>query len=91
MEIRPAMAMDAAQIAALSRVGWQQAHAAIVSPAPVASRTLAEFAQRVSPRLPQTYICCVSDTLVGSFILGGDELYQFYAADGFQGQGITSQ
>ena len=54
MEISRAMAMDAAQIAALWRVGWQLAYAAIVSTALVASRTLAEFAQRVPPRLPQT-------------------------------------
>jgi len=91
MEISRAMAMDAAQIAALWRVGWQLAYAAIVSPALVASRTLAEFAQRVSPQLPQTYICCVSDTLVGFCMLDGDELYQFNVADGFQGQGIASQ
>ena len=91
MEIRRATAEDAAQIAALWHVGWHQAHAAIVSSALVASRTLAEFAQRVPPRLPQTYLCCVSDTLAGFFMLDGDELYQFYVADGFHGQGIAAQ
>lgn len=90
MEIEKATTADVTEVARLWHEGWHQAHAAIVPAALVASRDPAEFKARTSARVDQTHVARSDGTLAGFYILEEDELYQFYVAGAFQGQGVAA-
>jgi GNAT superfamily N-acetyltransferase len=90
MDVGPARQADVAALARLWHAGWHQAHARIVPPALVATRTPAEFEARVRRRVPQTRVMrAPQGRIAGFFILEAEELYQFYIAQPFQGQGAA--
>jgi putative acetyltransferase len=90
LEIVQARTTDVPAIAKLWHDGWHQAHAAIVSPTLVASRVMAEFTERTAAHLDHTFLARNDGQVAGFYMLEGDELYQFYVAPGFQGQGIAA-
>ncbi|MEH6644673.1 GNAT family N-acetyltransferase [Sulfitobacter sp.] len=89
MQIRVATTDDTSAIAKLWHAQWHSAHGAIVDADLVNSRIPAEFNARTTAHLPQTYVALVDGALAGFFMIEGDELYQFYIANGHQGSGLA--
>ncbi|MEW9920865.1 GNAT family N-acetyltransferase [Marimonas sp. MJW-29] len=90
MQIEKAQEADLEAIAALWHAGWHQAHAEVVSPELVGTRTPSEFAARTAAHLAQTNVARIDGAMAGFFMLEGDELYQFYVDAAFQGQGVAA-
>lgn len=90
MKIEKATTADVAEVAALWHEGWHQGHAAIVPEALVASRQMAEFTARTSAWADRTYVARREGALAGFYMLEDDEIYQFYVASTFQGQGVAA-
>lgn len=80
---------DIPELVEIWHQGWHQAHAAVVPPDLVALRTRSEFEMRTKAHLSGTHVLRIDDRIAGFFMLQDDELYQFYIAAGFQGQGIA--
>ncbi|MDF1728822.1 MAG: GNAT family N-acetyltransferase [Sulfitobacter sp.] len=91
LSIRKAEAGDVAEIAAIWHAGWHQGHADVVPAALVAQRTRAECHERTAKRLGETTVALSGGQIVGFYMIEGDELYQFYVARAFQGQGLAGQ
>ena len=89
MRIACATPGDVPSLVEIWHQGWHQAHAAVVPPALVASRTSAEFEARTRAHLVQTRVMWADQEIAGFFMLDGDELYQFYVAQSFQGRGVA--
>jgi GNAT superfamily N-acetyltransferase len=90
MDIKPATPADISKIAALWHVGWMQGHADIAPPALTALRTESEFLSWTKAHLDQTHVAWIDGQVAGFFMIDGDELYQFYVADVFQGSAAAS-
>lgn len=91
LEVVPAGQGDVAAVASLWHAGWHDGHAAIVSPALVATRTPAEFAARVQAHFHHTTVARLGGVLAGFYMLDGDEVYQFYVDGAFRGQGVAAR
>lgn len=89
--IAPAAQDDVIAISQMWHAGWHDGHAAIVSPALVATRTPAEFTARVEVHLPKTFAARSGGVLAGFYMLEGDELYQFYVDGSFRGKGVAAK
>ncbi|WP_370400669.1 GNAT family N-acetyltransferase [Sulfitobacter sp. JB4-11] len=91
MQIRNAEAADVPALAQIWHAGWHQGHAASAPPALTATRTLEEFVERLGCWWPTTQIMRAEDgEVAGFFTLDGDQLYQFYVASAYQGQGVAA-
>lgn len=89
MRSQAATTADIPSIAALWHQGWHQGHGDIAPSALVASRQMPEFLTRVEAHLPQTHVLYQEGQLAGFFMIEGEEIYQFYVAETFQGSGVA--
>jgi GNAT superfamily N-acetyltransferase len=90
MHTEPASEADIEAIAALWHKGWHQGHGDFAPAALVATRVFSEFQERSRRHLPQTHVLRRDGQIAGFYMLEGDEVYQFYVAAAFQGQGVAA-
>lgn len=91
MQIRAATTDDISAIAKLWHGQWHSAHATVVDAELVQTRVPAEFDARTTAHLPQTHVALLNGSLAGFFMIEGEELYQFYIANGHQGSGLAQR
>ena len=90
MQVERATAADVPALAEVWHAGWHEGHAAAAPPELVATRIPAEFEERLGRWWPNTFVMrCPEGDVAGFFILNEDELYQFYVATRFHGQGVA--
>jgi len=89
MLVRPAAHSEIDALARLWYDGWQDAHAAILPAALARTRTLENFAERLSAALADVRTVGPMGAPVGFYILRGAELYQFFVAAAARGQGVA--
>lgn len=87
--LRPARPDDVAAIAALWHAGWRDGHTGHVPAALHRHRRLADFRDRVPPRLPETTVGTRGGRLVGFVTVRGDEVEQVYVAGPARGTGVA--
>ena len=88
--LRPASPQDAGDIAALWHRGWIDGHLGHVPEALHAHRRLADFQQRVPPRIPTTTVATIGAEIVGFVTVHDDELEQLYVAASARGRGVAA-
>lgn len=89
MQIEPATKADIPEVAALWHTGWHQGHATLVPEALVASRVPEEFIARSTKWIDHTFVGREEGEFAGFYMLKDAEIYQFYVAAAFQGQGVA--
>jgi hypothetical protein len=88
--IRDARPLELGQLARLWFVGWQDAHARIVSAELIPFRTLQNFDERLRRASNGLRVAAVSGKPIGFYLLKGAELYQFYISSAARGSGIAA-
>jgi GNAT superfamily N-acetyltransferase len=88
--LRPARPDDAEAIAILWHAGWVDGHLGHVPEALVQHRRLADFRERVPPRVPQTTVAILGSRVVGFVTVHDDEVEQLYVAAEARGGGTAS-
>jgi len=78
VELRPATADDAEDVARIWRAGWADAHLGHVPDALVAARTPASFPERARGRVADTTVAVRDGVVVGFVMTAGDEVDQLY-------------
>jgi GNAT superfamily N-acetyltransferase len=89
VEIRPAGAEDAPEVAEIWRLGWHDGHDELVPEELVAVRTPASFHERAAQRVPDTTVATVDDAVAGFVMVVGDELEQMYVSGAHRGTGVA--
>ena len=87
--LRPAIPDDMAAVADLWHAGWHDAHPGHVPDELTASRTLAEFHERVPHRVADTTVAETGGELAGFVMVVGDEVEQVYVAAAHRGSGVA--
>jgi ribosomal protein S18 acetylase RimI-like enzyme len=87
--LRPARAEDARTVADIWHGAWRDAHVGHVPPALLDHRRLADFQERVPPRLPETTVAATSAGVVGFVVVREDEVEQIFVAGAARGQGVA--
>ncbi|MBY8870252.1 GNAT family N-acetyltransferase [Micromonospora sp. PLK6-60] len=87
--LRPAHPDDTEAIAALWHQGWRDGHAGHVPAELHRHRRLADFRDRVPPRLPTTTVATLGERLVGFVTVRDDEVEQVYVAGSARGTGVA--
>jgi len=87
--LRAATVEDADDIAVLWHRGWSDGHLGHVPEALHAHRRLADFQQRVPPRIPTTTVAVAGGKLVGFVTVRDDEVEQVYVAAPARGTGVS--
>jgi len=88
VELRPARADDAEDVARIWREGWADAHLGHVPEALVAARTPASFAARAGERVADTTVATRRGAVVGFVMTTGDEVDQLYLDRAARGGGV---
>ena len=89
MRVRPAVAAEVDQLAAIWYDGWQDAHASIMPAELARLRTRDSFRERLGAALADTRVAGAPGSPVGFCILKGDELYQMYVSAEARGTGVA--
>ena len=89
MELRPAQAEDADEIAEIWFLGWQDAHLGLVPQELVDVRTEESFGARAAERIPDTTVATVDGAVAGFVMVVGDELEQVYVGRAARGTGVA--
>ena len=89
MELRPAQAEDADEIAEIWFLGWQDAHLGLVPQELVDVRTEESFGARAADRIPDTTVATVDGAVAGFVMVVGDELEQVYVGRAARGTGVA--
>ncbi|MEV0157415.1 GNAT family N-acetyltransferase [Micromonospora sp. NPDC050686] len=87
--LRPARPDDAEAIAVLWHQGWRDGHAGHVPAELYRHRRLADFRDRVPPRLPATTVGTLGARVVGFVTVSDDEVEQVYVAGPARGTGVA--
>lgn len=87
--LRAASPDDAEVIANLWHRGWSDGHLGHVPEALHAHRRLADFRQRVPPRLATTTVATLDSRLVGFVTVHDDEVEQLYVDASARGGGVA--
>ncbi|WFE40828.1 GNAT family N-acetyltransferase [Micromonospora sp. WMMD998] len=88
--LRAARPDDAEAIAALWHAGWRDGHAGHVPDELHRHRRLADFRDRVPPRLPTTTVGARDGRIVGFVTVHEDEVEQVYVAGPARGTGVAA-
>jgi GNAT superfamily N-acetyltransferase len=78
--LRAARPDDVEAIATVWHAGWFDGHLGHVPEALVEHRRLADFRERVPPRVPQTTVAVIGSRVVGFVTMHDDEVEQVYVA-----------
>lgn len=89
MELRPATAADALDVARIWETGWRDGHLGNVPDALVALRTPASFRTRADSRVADTTVAVVAGEVAGFVMVVDDEVEQVYVDAGHRGSGIA--
>jgi GNAT superfamily N-acetyltransferase len=89
VELRPARAEDAAEVAEIWRLGWHDGHDGLVPPALVDVRTPESFHTRAAERVPDTTVATVDGAVAGFVMVVGDEVEQVYVSAAHRGSGVA--
>ena len=87
--LRPAQPDDVEAIAVLWHAGWRDGHIGHVPADLHRHRRLADFRDRVPPRLPATTVGMRGARLVGFVTVREDEVEQVYVAGSARGTGVA--
>lgn len=90
MTVRGAESVDTVGLARLWYDGWQDAHSQIVPAELARARTLESFERRMAAALADVRVMGPSESLLGFYMLKGDELYQFYVSAPARGAGVAA-
>jgi ribosomal protein S18 acetylase RimI-like enzyme len=88
--LRPATPDDVDAIATLWHSGWIDGHLGHVPDALQEYRRLADFRERVPPRVPQTTVATAPSGIVGFVTVHDDEVEQIYVAASARGGGVAA-
>jgi ribosomal protein S18 acetylase RimI-like enzyme len=91
LTLRAARPDDVEAIATLWHDGWADGHLGHVPEAIREHRTLADFRQRVPPRLLDTTVASGPTGVVGFVTVHGDEVEQVYVARSARGGGVANR
>jgi len=89
VSVRPARPEDAAVIADVWHRAWGDAHIGNVPEALHEHRRLADFQERVVPRLSKTTVAETADGVVGFVVVREDEVEQIFLAASARGLGVA--
>jgi len=90
MAMRDAESADTVALARLWYDGWQDAHSQIVPVELARARTLKSFERRIAAGLADVRVMESGRSLLGFYMLKGDELYQFYVLAPARGTGVAA-
>ena len=88
--VRPATAADAAQVAAIWHLGWQDGHTGFVPDELVRVRTEESFHERAAGRVADTTVAEVDGAVAGFVMVVGDEVEQVYVSRDHRGSGVAA-
>jgi GNAT superfamily N-acetyltransferase len=88
--LRAATLDDVEAIASVWHSGWLDGHLGHVPEAILAHRRLADFRERVPPRVPATTVATLGSQLVGFVTVHDDEVEQLYVAASARGGGVAT-
>ena len=89
VHLRPARAEDAAAIAEIWHLGWQDGHLGLVPQELVDIRTGASFRKRAAQRIPDTTVATVDGGVAGFVMVVDDEVEQVYVSATHRGTGVA--
>lgn len=89
MELRPATAGDASDVARIWETGWRDGHLGNVPDSLVAIRTSESFRTRAAERVVDTTLAVVGDDIAGFVMVVADEVEQVYVDASHRGSGIA--
>ena len=90
MDLRRATLEDAAAVAELWWLGWQDGHLGFVPQALVDVRTEESFRARASERVGDTTVATVDGAVAGFVMVVGDEVEQVYVSKLHRGTGVAA-
>jgi GNAT superfamily N-acetyltransferase len=88
--VRHATAADAAQVAAIWHLGWQDGHTGFVPDELVRVRTEESFHERAAERVADTTVADVDGAVAGFVMVVGDEVEQVYVSRDHRGSGVAA-
>lgn len=91
VEIRAAVASDAAAVAAIWCAGWHDGHAGRVPDELAAVRTPESFAERAAERVSDTTVALVDGEPAGFVMVVRDEVEQVYVGAQHRGTGVAGR
>ena len=89
MTVRRATPEDAAEVAAVWHLGWQDGHAGLVPRELVDVRTPESFQVRAPDRVGDTTVATVDGAVAGFVMVVGDEVEQVYVSAAHRGTGVA--
>ena len=89
MTVRRATPDDAAEVAVIWHLGWQDGHAGLVPQELVAVRTPESFRVRAPDRVGDTMVATVDGAVAGFVMVVGDEVEQVYVSAAHRGTGVA--
>jgi GNAT superfamily N-acetyltransferase len=88
--VRPATAADAARVAAIWHLGWQDGHTGFAPDELVRVRTEESFHERAAGRVADTTVAEVDGAVAGFVMVVGDEVEQVYVSRDHRGSGVAA-
>jgi GNAT superfamily N-acetyltransferase len=86
---RAARTEDAAEIAGIWHLGWQDGHLGLVPQELLDVRTEASFRTRAAERIPDTTVATVDGAVAGFVMVVDDEVEQVYVSAAHRGTGAA--
>lgn len=90
IDVRPATADDAEQVAEIWYRGWQDGHLGNVPDELTAARTKASFWERAPQRVGDTTVAIVDGAVAGFVMVVADEVEQVYVSADHRGTGVAA-
>ncbi|RDI42781.1 GNAT family N-acetyltransferase [Nocardia mexicana] len=90
IDLRPAEAADAPEVARVWYDGWRTAHLGNVPDALLAVRPRSSFDDRAAQRIPDTIVASLGGEIAGFVMVSGDEVDQVYVDATHRGTGIAA-
>jgi ribosomal protein S18 acetylase RimI-like enzyme len=90
VELRPAAATDAPDIAEIWRLGWRDGHLGNVPQALVEARTDESFRTRAAERVGDTTVAVIGERVAGFVMVVEDEVEQVYVSRDHRGSGVAT-
>jgi GNAT superfamily N-acetyltransferase len=87
--LRAARTEDAAEIAEIWHLGWQDGHLGLVPQELLDVRTEASFRTRAAERIPETTVATVDGAVAGFVMVVDDEVEQVYVSAAHRGTGAA--
>jgi GNAT superfamily N-acetyltransferase len=88
--VRPAEAVDAAEVAEIWRLGWRDGHLGNVPPELIEVRTDESFRTRAAERVGDTTVAVIDGRVAGFVMVVDDEVEQVYVSRDHRGSGIAT-